>query len=194
MTFDNFFFFLFVSLIVNEKLLKWTRRFSQPLEDSGMHPLALSRPWESSEFCSHEVNMWFHKGKQWQTTLELGHVLNHFRLQRRKVFLSVFSLKSRLNRAYNFFSHTHTQFLRHILHSIWADLSSSVGPEDLCKPMASVPTGTLGQRRDVWLLWALRASTLRAQNRGFGKHKRLVCPPGKDLLRLPASSSYKLPR
>lgn len=24
--------------------------------------------------------MWFHEGKQWQATLELSHVVNHFRL------------------------------------------------------------------------------------------------------------------
>lgn len=83
--------FLFVSLIASQKLLKWLRLLSQAFEDTGTYPF-------SSEFCSHEVNMWFHKGKQWQATLELCHVMNHFRLKRKKkVFFSMFNLKVRLN-------------------------------------------------------------------------------------------------
>lgn len=80
MTFDKPLFFLFVSLIVSQKLLKW-RRFSHPWKTQGRIPLHAPTLEGSSEFCSHEVNMWFHKGKQRQTTLELSHVLNHFRLR-----------------------------------------------------------------------------------------------------------------
>lgn len=80
MTFDKPLFFLFVSLIANQKLLKWPRLFPSPWKTQGRIHLHSPTLEESSEFCSHEVNMWFHKGKQRQTTLELSHVLNHFRL------------------------------------------------------------------------------------------------------------------
>lgn len=46
--------------------------------------------------------MWFHEGKQWQATLELSHVVNHFRLKRKKKFFSVLYLKIRLSRVLTF--------------------------------------------------------------------------------------------
>lgn len=79
MTFDNFSFSVYLSNSEPEttKVAKIVFLAPGRLRNAST---CISHPWESSEFCSHEVNMWLHKGKQWQTTLELSHVLNHFRL------------------------------------------------------------------------------------------------------------------
>lgn len=81
MTFANFCFSFFpVCLSNNEsetiKVAKTVFLAPGRLRDASTCPFLE----ESSAFCSHEVSMWFHKGKQWKTMLETGHVLNHFRL------------------------------------------------------------------------------------------------------------------
>lgn len=38
--------------------------------------------WGSSQFCSHEIDMWFHQWEERQTALEFCHIFNHTWLQR----------------------------------------------------------------------------------------------------------------